>query len=54
MSIPDIAQMDFRVGKIVEVWVHPKSENLYCEKIDLGNGEIREIASGLQKFIPID
>lgn len=26
---------------------HPDSEKLYCEKIDIGNGEIREIASGL-------
>jgi tRNA-binding EMAP/Myf-like protein len=25
---------------------HPESENLYCEKIDLGD-EVREIASGL-------
>lgn len=52
--IPDIEQMDIRVGKIVEVWKHPESEKLYCEKIDIGNGEIREIASGLQKFVPMD
>lgn len=32
---------------------HPESENLYCEKIDIGT-EIREIASGLQKFIKIE
>jgi tRNA-binding EMAP/Myf-like protein len=25
---------------------HPESENLYCEKIDMGD-EVREIASGL-------
>lgn len=29
---------------------HPESEKLYCEKIDIG-GEIRDIASGLQKFV---
>ena len=46
--VPDIAQMDIRVGKIVEVWKHPESDKLYCEKIDIGNGEIRQIASGLQ------
>lgn len=46
--------MDIRVGKIVEVWKHPESDKLYCEKIDIGNGEIREIASGLQKFVPIE
>jgi tRNA-binding EMAP/Myf-like protein len=46
--IPDIEQMDMRVGKIMECWKHPDSQKLYCEKIDIGNGEIREIASGLQ------
>ena len=46
--------MDIRVGKIVECWKHPESEKLYCEKIDIGNGEIRQIASGLQKFVPLE
>ncbi len=46
--------MDIRVGQIVEVWPNPNSEKLYNEKVDLGNGEIRSIASGLQKLIPID
>ena len=46
--------MDFRVGKIVEIWPNPDSEKLYNEKVDIGNGEIRSIASGLQKLIPID
>jgi tRNA-binding EMAP/Myf-like protein len=39
--------MDFRVGRIVEVWKNPASEKLYNEKVDIGNGEIRCIASGL-------
>lgn len=51
--VPDIAQMDIRVGKIVECWKHPDSDKLWCEKIDIGNGEIREIASGLQQFVPL-
>lgn len=49
----DFQQVDIRVGKIVEVWKHPESENLYCEKIDIGT-EVRQIASGLQKFVPIE
>ena len=32
---------------------HPDSEKLYCEKIDLGY-EVREIASGVQKQIPLE
>jgi len=52
-TIEDFAKIDIRVGKIVECWKHPESDKLYCEKIDIG-GEIREIASGLQKFVPQD
>lgn len=46
--------MDIKVGKIVEVWVNPESEKLYNEKVDMGNGEIRTIASGLQKHITLE
>jgi len=46
--------MDIRVGRIVEVWANPISENLYNEKIDIGGDEIRCIASGLQKFVPLE
>ena len=52
--MPDLTKVDIRVGKIVWVEPNPNSEKLYNEKIDIGNGEIREIASGLQKFIPLD
>ena len=39
------------VGQIVDVWPHPDSDKLFCEKIDCGEafGGVREIASGLQK-----
>ena len=39
--------LDIRVGKFVEVWTHPNSDYLYCEKIDIGEPEPRTIASGL-------
>lgn len=38
---------DFRVGKIVECTRHPESAKLYVEKIDLGEGRLRTIGSGL-------
>jgi len=39
------------VGRIVEVWPHPDSDKLFCEKIDCGAafGGVREIGSGLRK-----
>lgn len=38
---------DLRVGRIVECEIRPDSEKLYFEKIDLGEGQLREIGSGL-------
>tara|TARA_B110001452_G_scaffold244753_1_gene228966 strand:+ start:114 stop:803 length:690 start_codon:yes stop_codon:yes gene_type:complete len=55
---PPFAELDVRVGKIVEAWMHPDSEKLWCEKIDVGekdeegNPVPREIASGLRAYYP--
>jgi aminoacyl tRNA synthase complex-interacting multifunctional protein 1 len=49
-----ISKLDIRVGKIVEINVNTESEKLYNERIDIGGGEIRTIASGLQKKVPIE
>ena len=48
------SKFEMRVGKIVEVDVHPDAESLYVEKIDLGESEPRTIISGLVKHVPID
>lgn len=42
------------MGLIVEAWVHPTADKLYCEKIDLGEGAPREIASGLREHIALE
>jgi methionine--tRNA ligase beta chain len=46
----DFTKMSLIVGRIVKVWPHPTAERLYCEQIDMGNGEMREVASGLRQF----
>lgn len=51
--LEDFARLDIRVGKITECWKHPDSDKLWCEKIDLGD-EVREIGSGLQKFVKLE
>jgi tRNA-binding EMAP/Myf-like protein len=49
-SLPDICKLEFKVGLITKVWVHPDAEKLYCEEIDCGEeGGLRQIASGLRK-----
>ena len=44
------------VGEILEVWNHPESEKLYCEKVKVGPSElyVRTIASGLRQHVPVD
>ena len=42
---------DLRVGKIVECEECPGSDKLFIEKIDLGEGEIREIGSGVRPVV---
>ena len=45
---------DLRVGKITECEVHPESEKLYIEKVDVAEAEVRTIGSGLQKFVTME
>lgn len=47
-------QIDIRVGRIAECWKHPSSDYLYCEKIDISEGSLREIGSGLQQCIALE
>lgn len=53
-DVENICKIDMRVGQITKVWKHPDSEKLYCEEIDIGEGKLRQIASGLQQYVPIE
>jgi aminoacyl tRNA synthase complex-interacting multifunctional protein 1 len=43
----NVNALDLRVGVITKVWRHETAEKLYCEEIDVGEAEPRQIASGL-------
>lgn len=46
---PEICKLEFKVGVITKVWLHPDADKLYCEEIDVGEPEgPRQIASGLR------
>lgn len=48
-NLPAICKLEFKVGLITKVWVHPDADKLYCEEIDCGeDGGPRQIASGLR------
>lgn len=50
----DVSKLDIRVGKIVKCEKHPDAESLYVEQIDLGEGKLRNVCSGLVKYIPLE
>lgn len=48
------AQIDIRVAQIVKVWPHPDADSLYCEEIDIGDGVIKKVITGVRKFVPLE
>ena len=47
IAMEDFGKLDLRVGKVLSCEKHPKADTLLIEKVDLGNGDIRQIVSGL-------
>merc|ERR1712003_65235 len=48
---PPITALDIRVGEIKKVWEHEEADKLYCEEIDVGEDELRTVASGLRPYM---
>ena len=52
-AFTDFQKLDLRVGTILEAEKHPNADKLLCFKIDLGEGEPRQILSGIaEHFSP--
>jgi methionyl-tRNA synthetase len=54
---PDIAlfeECDLRVGKVTSLSYLENSDDIYYLKVDLGEGQLREIGTGLRKYVPED
>ena len=49
-GIDPFSRINLKIGKIIEINRHPKADKLYIEKIDLGNGDVRQIVSGLVPY----
>lgn len=46
----EIAVMEIRTGKIIDIENHPEADGLYVEKVDCGEESPRTIVSGLVEF----
>lgn len=44
-------EIDLRVGKIIHIEEMKDSENIFCCKIDIGEKIIREIGTGIRKYV---
>jgi len=50
----DVSWCDIRVGRIIDAKLHPESDKLYVETIDLGEATPRTVLSGLAAHMPLD
>jgi methionine--tRNA ligase beta chain len=53
--VTELSRLEIRVGKIIEIAKHPEAENLYVEKVDLGEADgPRTIVSGLVQYCSVE
>lgn len=54
-TIQDFGKLSFKAGLVKEARKHPKADKLLVEMVDLGNGDVRQIVSGIaSKYAPED
>jgi methionine--tRNA ligase beta chain len=51
---PEFTKIDIRVGQITKVWEHPDADKLFCEEINVGEENPRQIASGLRGHYTVE
>ncbi|MBR4456604.1 MAG: methionine--tRNA ligase [Solobacterium sp.] len=47
ISLNDFQKLDLKAGKVIRCERHPDAEKLLVLKVDLGDGEVRQIVSGI-------
>ncbi|XP_073008560.1 uncharacterized protein [Typha latifolia] len=50
----NISILNIQVGIIRKAWKHPSADSLLVEEIDLGDGNLRQVVSGLAKYFSPD
>ena len=51
IAIDDFAKVEMVVGEVLESKKHEKADNLLVSKIDIGSNEVRQIVSGIAKYV---
>jgi len=47
VTVEDFDKIDLRVGKVLSCERHPDADKLFVLKVDIGDGDVRQIVSGL-------
>lgn len=50
ITFEDFAKIELKVGTVISCEKHPKADRLLVEQIDLGNGDVRQIVSGVATY----
>ncbi|CAO2195084.1 unnamed protein product [Urochloa humidicola] len=50
----NVSILNIQVGLIRKAWKHPSADSLLVEEIDLGDGNVRQVVSGLAKYCSPD
>jgi len=50
IAIEDFKKVVLKVGKVVEATAHTNANKLLVLKVDLGNGETRQVVSGIKQW----
>ena len=49
ISFEDFSKVDLKIGKVLEVAEHPNADKLYVLKVDIGEGEVRQLVAGIRE-----
>ncbi|MDD5194303.1 MAG: hypothetical protein PHQ96_01345 [Candidatus Omnitrophica bacterium] len=49
ISYDDFSKLDLRIGKIIEVSLHPNADKLYLLKVDIGE-KVVQLVAGIRAF----
>ena len=49
-TIDDFKKVVLKVGKVLEASAHANANKLLVLKVDLGNGEVRQVVSGIKQW----
>src|SRR3712207_2337631 len=50
ITIDDFKKVELRVGKVLECAEHANANKLLVLKVDVGNGDVRQIVSGIKQW----